>query len=102
MARRHPIKLATRQFATKSETKAYFSAMLRRYKPGDRVNDEDGKDLAALLRRHPQAAEKIGTGIDHFEVMSAEYNTQCFWVVRTDETMERFSYPSCIGAHSKE
>jgi hypothetical protein len=102
VARRHAIKLATREFATKGAAKTYFSAMLRRYKPGDRVNDEDGKDLASLLQRHPRAAEKIGPGIDHFEVMSADYNTQCFWVVRNDETMERFSYPTCIGPESKD
>jgi Protein of unknown function (DUF3223) len=97
----HPIKLTTREFAKKGDAKAYFRGMLKRYKPGDRVNDEDGKDLSSLLQRHPHAAEKIGPGIDHFEVMSADYNTKCFWVVRTDETMERFSYPSCIGPESK-
>jgi hypothetical protein len=76
--------------------------MLKRYQSGDRVNDEDGNDLASLLQRHPRAAEKIGSGIAHFEVMSAEYNSKCFWVVRTDETMERFSYPACIGPESKD
>lgn len=102
MPRRHVIKLATRDFAAKKDAKAYFRAMLNRYKPGDRVNDDDGKDLASLLTRHPRAGEKIGPGIDHFEVMSADYNTQCFWAVRTDETMERFSYQTCIGAESKD
>lgn len=102
MPRGHAIKLSTRAFATKREAKAYFSAMLKRYKPGDRVSDEDAKDLASLLKRHPRAAEKIGPGIDHFEVMSADYNSQCFWVMRTDETLERFSYPSCIGPESND
>jgi hypothetical protein len=102
LARGHVIKLTTREFATKGDAKAYFSAMLKRYRPGDRVNDEDCKDLASLVRRHPHAGEKIGPGIDHFEVMSADYNSQCFWVVRTDKTMERFSYKSCIGPDSKD
>jgi hypothetical protein len=100
--RGHPIKLATREFAKKGDAKSFFKDMLKRYRPGDRVSDEDGKDLASLLTRHPQSAEKIGPGIDHFEVMSADYNTKCFWVVRTDETIERFSYPSCIGPDSNE
>ncbi|WP_375777536.1 DUF3223 domain-containing protein [Bradyrhizobium sp. ma5] len=26
--------------------------------------------------------------------MSADYHTQCFWVVRTDETIDRFSLQS--------
>lgn len=96
MARGRPVKLDTREFRTKGEATAYFSSMLARYRPGDRVNDDDAKDLASLLKRHPEAKEKIGTGIEHFEVMSADYGTQCFWVVRSDKTMERFSYPRCI------
>jgi hypothetical protein len=100
--RGHVVKLATREFTTKRDARAHFQAMLRRYSPGDRVNDEDAKDLASLLERHPQAAEKIGPGIDHFEVMSADYNSQCFWVVRTDETIEQFSYPSCITGKPKK
>lgn len=102
MPRGHRIKLATREFGTKGEARSYFGAMLKRYKPGDRVSDKDAKDLVLLLARHPHAAEKIGPGIDHFEVMSADYNTQCFWVVRTDETIERFSYPACLGSDSKD
>ena len=96
MARGRSIKLDTREFATKSDATAYFKSMLARYRPGDRVSEDDSKDLASLLTRHPEAAEKIGAGIHHFEVMSADYGTKCFWVVRLDETMERFSYPSCI------
>ena len=97
-----PIKLATRQFAKKGDAVAFFRAMLNRYKPGERVSEEDGKDLAELLRRHPESKEKIGPGIDHFEVMSADYSTQCFWVVRSDETIERFSFVACIGPESKD
>jgi hypothetical protein len=67
--------------------------MLSRYRPGDRVNEDDSRDLASLLKRHSRAAEKIGPGIHHFEVMSADYDTKCFWAVRLDETMESFSYP---------
>jgi hypothetical protein len=97
MARGHPVVLATRTFPNKGAAKSHFQKMLRGYSPGQRVNDGDAKDLASLLQRHPRASEKIGPGIDHFEVMSADFNSKCFWVVRTDETMERFSYPACLG-----
>ncbi|WP_225114892.1 MULTISPECIES: DCL family protein [unclassified Bradyrhizobium] len=102
MSKGQPIKIATRQFTKKGDAVAFFRAMLNRYKPGERVSDEDGKDLAALLRRHPDAEDKIGPGIDHFEVMSADYNTQCFWVVRSDQTIERFSFVACLGAESRD
>lgn len=96
MALGHSVKLDTREFRTKGDATTHFKSMLARYQPGNRVNETDAKDLASLLKRHPEATEKIGNGIDHFEVMSADYRTQCFCVVRLDETIERFSYPSCI------
>jgi hypothetical protein len=80
---------------------AFFSDMLHRYEPGDRVSDADAKLLAELLQRHPSAASKIGAGIDHFEVQEADYESQCFRVVRTDGTWERFSYQPCVAPHRK-
>jgi hypothetical protein len=93
---KHSVKLGTLIFPAKKEAKAYFRGMLRRYKPGDKVVDNDALQLGLLLQRHPHAKEKIGPGIKHFEVMSADFNSQCFWVVRIDETVERFSYKACI------
>ena len=75
--------------------------MLHRYRPKQRVSEEDAYHLAALLKSHSEYETKVGTGIDHFEVMSAEYGTQCFRIVRTDGTGAHFSYPHCIdGARS--
>lgn len=44
----------------------------------------------------PDAATKIGSGVRGFEVRSADYGTQCFWILRVDGSDERFSYKSCI------
>ena len=89
--------LATRSFANRKDATAFFRRMLNRYRPKQRVSDADAADSAALLTRHPEYEEKVGVGIDHFEVMSAEFGTQCFRIVRTDGTGEDFSYPSCIA-----
>ena len=62
--------------------------MLNRYRPRQRVSDHDAADLAALLKRHSEYVEKVGVGIDHFEVMRAEFGTQCFRIVRIDGTGE--------------
>jgi hypothetical protein len=70
--------------------------MLNRYASGSRVSDSDAAILAAALARHPDAAEKIGQGIAHFEVKTADYGTRCFWVCRTDGSKEKFSYFSCL------
>lgn len=100
MGRKKPVILSTIAFETQSAAAAHFQDMLRKYNPGDRVSEKDGKQLESLLSRHPRANEKIGTGIDHFEVIAAEYNSQCFCAVRIDGTMERFSYKTCINITS--
>jgi Protein of unknown function (DUF3223) len=97
MPRAKPVVLETRSFANQKEASAFFRAMLNRYRPKQRVSDQDAADLAALLKRHADCEEKVGVGISHFEVMRAEYGTQCFRVVRTDGTGEDFSYPHCIA-----
>jgi hypothetical protein len=86
MARGRPVILNTRTFDKKGDASKYFAEMLSRYPPGDTVSEEDGRDLASLLERHPESVEKIGDGIHHFEVQAADYATQCFRVVRLDGT----------------
>jgi hypothetical protein len=96
MARGKPVELVTRTFRTQGEAKEYFSAMLARYEPGEVVSEEDAKDLKSLLDRHNEREKKVGTGVDHFEVMSADFNSQCFCVIRSDGTKVDFSYQRCI------
>jgi hypothetical protein len=96
MARGHVIELSTQIFNTKGEATAFFKAMLNRYKPKDRVTDADALHLSALLERHPEYMDKVGCGIDHFEVMMSEWGTQCFRIVRTDGTGTDFSYTQSI------
>jgi len=97
MGRAKPVVLTTRTFAKQGDAKKFFGEMLARYKPGDRVIAADQGDLTDLLARHPSAASKIGSGISHFEVQEADYDTQCFRVVRVDGTWERFSYHVCVA-----
>jgi hypothetical protein len=67
MARGKTVTLPTRSFTTRAEAISFFSEMLSRYVPGDRVNDKDTLDLKPLFELHPQYAEKIQGGLDHFE-----------------------------------
>jgi hypothetical protein len=97
VGRTKPVILATRTFPRQKDAKAHFSAMLARYRPGDRVDDADAADLLELLKRHPDGSGKVGMGVDHFEVQEADYETQCFRAVRIDGTWERFSYHVCIA-----
>jgi hypothetical protein len=86
MGKARSITIATRTFAKAGDATLFFREMLNRYKVGDRVSDADGLDLAALVERHDEKAEKIGGGIAYFSVEAAPepYSGQCFWIVRVD------------------
>jgi hypothetical protein len=90
------VDLATLSFPTQRAATQFFGEMLSRYRPGDLVNVEDALHLAALLECHTERDEKMGCGVDHFEVVWADYGTQCFHVVRSDGTARNFSYHHCI------
>jgi hypothetical protein len=53
------------------------------------------QQLTHLMHMHPEAAEKIGPGIESFSVRTADYGTRCFWVNRVDGTTEKFSFRAC-------
>lgn len=96
MARGIPVTIGGIDFARKRDALEHLRSMLWRYSPGDRVSYDDDLFLKAALPRHPEADEKIGVGMDHFKVRSDEYGKQCFWVVRIDETTDRFSYKALV------
>jgi hypothetical protein len=97
MPRGNPVVLATRSFANRKDATAFFRTMLNRYRPKQRVSDADAADLAALLTRHSEYEEKVGVGIDHFEVMSAEFGTQLS-AVRAFETAGGFRVGRISGS----
>jgi hypothetical protein len=96
MARCKLVELATRTFSKQDEATNFFKAMLGRYKPGQTVTDNDALDLIALIERHPEREQKVGKGIAKFQVMATEHGTNCFRVVRHDDTGTDFSYRSCV------
>ena len=91
-----PMMIGDRHFAKKGDAVAFFRAILNRYHPGDRVGEPDTLDLNNLLRLHTKADQKIGAGVDHFEVMDGGFGTKCFKVVRIDGSSDDFSYGHCI------
>lgn len=96
MGAKKPVTLGPKHFDKKGDAVAYLKAMLRRYDVGDRVNAADALVLEAALARHPEAKEKIGTGVRDFSVRSADFGSKCFWVNRTDGTTVKFSHKACV------
>lgn len=94
--KRRPVDLGVIKFAKMGDAREHFHRMLQSYQPGDVVGAEDGAQLAELLKRHPDCAAKVGVGIAQFEVIEADFGSQCFAVRRVDGSFEDFSYKTCI------
>lgn len=91
-----PITMGPMHFAKKGDADQYLRAMLYRYDLGDKVNSTDAQVLLGALSHHPNVTEKIGSGVSHFSVRSADFGSRCFWINRVDGSTEKFSYKTCI------
>lgn len=98
MGKARQIRLETRTFLKAGDGTSFFSNMLKRYKVGDKVSDEDQKDLSSLVKRHEEYEEKAGSGISHFFVDNAPepYSGKCFWISRTDGSVIDISFKHCL------
>ncbi len=96
MGRSKSVNLSSLSFDNQSQAKTFFKAMLNRYIPGEKISSEDSMHLRSLFERHPDYKVMIGVGKSHFEVMPADYGTQCFCFIRTDGSKEGFSYIKCV------
>lgn len=94
--------LGNQTFTTKAAAETHLREMLHHYLLGSRVEGDDHALLASILPNHPEAKEKVGSGVSHFEVHNSEYGTTCFFVVRTDGTKMPFSFRSCIKPDSTQ
>jgi len=92
-----PVSIGRRHFESKGDALEFFKNVLNGYSPGELVSKDHNQFLSDAIEKHPDAAEKIGSGISHFSVGSADYGTQCFWVHRNDGSRDRFSYKSCVN-----
>jgi len=97
MGKSIPVQIGIRTFGSKKAALAHFREMLNRYDVGDRVVADDAIDLSELLKRHSEYRKKLGVGVDHFEVLGADFGSRCFHVVRIDGSYEDFSYPYCVN-----
>lgn len=93
-----PVILPSKTFAKKGDAKQFFKDMLNKYNDGDAVGVDDSQLLEELLRTyHPEAFDKIGSGISGFYRNPApEGGTSCFFIERTDGIQIDFSFYWCI------
>jgi hypothetical protein len=85
-------------FRTKEEVERYIQRILYAYQLGETVNSEDARFLLALLLNHPKAQEKIGCGIQAFQIRQNQRFTtkRGFYLIHWDGTEDDFSFMKCI------
>jgi hypothetical protein len=94
------VEIAGLAFPTHAAFKDHVKKMLEALPLGQIVGEPQHSFLVEFVKRHPQAAEKIGVGIDHFKTLTNKnYGglTKCFYVFRKDGTHSDFSYQKCIA-----
>ena len=86
-------------FDTGDDVMRYFGALRNELTLDQNINEYEAATTEALLRLgHEDAAKKFGSGLRAFQVRNHPvHNTRCFMIVRTDGTMEDFSYRKCAA-----
>ena len=87
---------------TKKARTAYFSGILHGAQIGETINGHF-EELLELLREHPDAENKIGCGVAAFKVdLVPPYLKRGFHVIRTDGSVEDFSYRICLNGYQSK
>lgn len=95
---RETIKIGDKEFASKKDALIHFKTILNSYNFGERLNQDDTKDILDLLETHPNLIEKVGVGIENIRIARLKYNTKSFELVRSDGSKEYFSYTKRINS----
>lgn len=87
----------------KTQTKNKIRDILYKYPYDMELNTEDAEFMTDIIKMHPKADYKIGSGIECF-VIRQNYKyptTRNFWIIRTDGSETDFSYLECISPNTK-
>lgn len=76
--------------------------ILNRATIGQPIAGDAESFLRDLVTLHPEAEDKIGCGIDRFEVRQNEWKGRTFWLVRLDGTETDFSFLKCLTPPTAE
>ncbi len=92
------IQIGGHIYKSKREALSRNQLILSKYNFGECLEGSDFDDVIELLQLHPKAKEKIGAGIKSVRITRLRYDTKCFEVVRSDDTLAPFSYRKLIQA----
>ena len=92
------INIGEKKFLTKKEALNHYKGILNSYDFGESINEQDFKEVLALLETHPRKEEKKGVGVKQIRIAKLKYKTKAFELVRLDGSTEYFSYTKRINA----
>jgi len=77
-----------------------ISVIRQTYKEGEELRPDDFAVIRKLLDYHPECDAKIGAGVRglRFDRSLHDSGSSCFWVLRTDGSVEDFSAKKCLDA----
>lgn len=99
-----PVTIGLYNFKTKTAAKIYIRDTRDRYpRDGVKIQQSDEVFLHSLLALHPDASDKIGSGISHFTVETdPEFGkTRHFTIHRTDGSSTDFSFNACLDGRNE-
>jgi hypothetical protein len=99
MGKRQEVIVGKAVFESKAKVTERCREMLKRYRNGQTINEQDSEFLSGLLERHPEAREKIGVGVKRFfkDPGPTRFTTDCFWLERKDGSKIDFSFKTCVA-----
>ncbi|CAI5463391.1 unnamed protein product [Closterium sp. Yama58-4] len=95
-----PVVLGPQTFATGLQMFNFFLDLLRGWPVNLDINQYEHMVLLDLLKKgHSDPTSKVGPGIRSFQIRPhPEFHSRCFFLVRTDGTVDDFSYRKCVEA----
>ncbi|CAM6103095.1 unnamed protein product [Calypogeia fissa] len=115
MTRRLDDRKDSKEWEEIVETVRCARNILQSYQAEQRLNDEHHQVLLTqVLPYHPRSASKVGCGVAYFKVAyhkpidgqttkyqrASDGQTKCFYLVRTDDSQDDFSYHKCLHAYA--
>jgi hypothetical protein len=96
MGRAKPVTIGEKSFGTRNDANGFIQELLNDQPLKVAIPEPHHSFLCSLVSRHPNVAEKVGPGIQHFTVEPALHGTRCFYLTRVDGTKTDFSYLKCV------
>jgi Protein of unknown function (DUF3223) len=100
MGRGQTVAIDGMAFPTIGSFKVYVQKLLTDLPQGVVIEEPYHSFLCQLVKRHHEAADKIGSGVKYFKVLTnTNYGgkNRCFYLFRTDGTHTDFSYQKCVS-----